>query len=104
MNFAHDSSKIFKEIAPKTFYRAVDKSGLNQNVTDRRQRVVFHTLRHTFASWLVQKGVHLSTIGQLLGHTSMKMTMRYAHLDPTKQTKNAVSCIDDEMIKITNIA
>lgn len=39
-----------------------------------------HSLRHTHASWLVQRGVDLYGVGQLLGHKSSKMTMRYAHL------------------------
>lgn len=65
-----------------SFGRAVDALGLNDGVTDSRGAVVFHTLRHTFASWLAQDGVPLFTIGALLGHTSDKTTRRYAHLCP----------------------
>jgi site-specific recombinase XerD len=42
----------------------------------------FHDLRHTFASHLAMAGVPLHTIGQLLGHKTPGMTMRYAHLAP----------------------
>jgi integrase len=50
----------------------------------------FHDLRHTYASRLVQRNVPLLTVAELLGHTSIKMTMRYAHL-ATETLKHAVA-------------
>lgn len=55
---------------------------LPEQITDARQKVVFHTLRHTFASWLVQRGVPLYTVAELMGHSTIDMTQRYSHLAP----------------------
>ena len=59
-----------------------DADGKSVEIEDTRQRVVFHTLRHTFASWLAQAGTPMYTLAQLMGHRDMKMTQRYSHLAP----------------------
>lgn len=65
-----------------TFDHAVNKIGLNEGITDRKDKVVFHTLRHTFASWLAINGTPIFTVKELMGHKSLAMTERYAHLIP----------------------
>lgn len=65
-----------------TFAKAVSILGLNGGITDRRYKVVFHTLRHTFCSWLASKNVPLYTIGTLVGHKNTRSTQRYAKLSP----------------------
>lgn len=49
-----------------------------------------HTLRHTFASHLVQNGVDLYTVSKLLGHSSIKTTEIYSHLSPNTFQKAIV--------------
>lgn len=45
-------------------------------------RCRWHDLRHTCASWLVQAGVPIYTVAEILGHSSVQVTKRYAHLAP----------------------
>lgn len=66
----------------KTFARVVQALGLNDGVSDPRERVCFHTLRHTYASWAVMAGVPLYVVGRAIGHRTLTMTKRYAHLAP----------------------
>jgi len=45
----------------------------------------FHDLRHTFASYMMMNGAELLTVSRILGHKTINMTLRYAHLSPAFQ-------------------
>lgn len=70
----------------KAFATALRRAG----ITDFH----FHDLRHTFASHLVMAGVDITTVSKLLGHKSLKMTLRYSHLSQG-HLDNAVKMLDD---------
>jgi integrase len=53
----------------------------------------FHDLRHTFASHMVMRGASLKELQEILGHTTMTMTLRYAHLSQEHKLK-AVNLLD----------
>ena len=62
-----------------TFNNAVAKLGLNDDVTDRRFKVTFHTCRHTAASWMVENKTPLYFVKEILGHKNITTTERYSH-------------------------
>lgn len=67
--------------------KTVQTSFNTARATAGLEDVRFHDLRHTFASRLVQGGVPLYDVMHLLGHKSLKMVQRYAHLAPDYQDK-----------------
>lgn len=78
----------------KTFERTIEQLGLNDGIQDRRQKLTFHSCRHTCASWLVQAGIPLFTVQKIMGHSTIALTERYSHLCP-EQFKNAAAALDD---------
>lgn len=69
-------------------WRACAKAGL--------RRIGWHVLRHTFASHLAMRGVPLKVIQELMGHSTIQMTMRYAHLAP-EVARDAVRLLDERI-------
>ncbi|MDD1775976.1 MAG: site-specific integrase, partial [Candidatus Methanomethylicus sp.] len=91
MDYVFKSSKGGRVMeVSDSFARVVERLGFNEGIQDRRYKITFHSLRHTFASWLALQGEALLTIKELLGHKSLEMTLRYAHLMPD-QKRDAVA-------------
>ncbi|MCF7875357.1 MAG: site-specific integrase [Candidatus Omnitrophica bacterium] len=76
--FCNKDGKPYRDIR-KSFVAALNKSGI---INFR-----FHDLRHTFASHLVMSGVDLNTVRELMGHKSLRMTLRYSHLSPAHKQR-----------------
>jgi integrase len=73
--FDKNGKRILGDHACKKFKHYIRESNLPEGLH-------FHSLRHTFASWLVQKGVSLYEVQKLLGHSNIQVTQRYSHLQP----------------------
>jgi integrase len=84
--FHYNGSQMKQDFLVKNFKRYIKKTNLNCKLN-------FHSLRHTFASWLVQKGVSIYHISKLLGHADIKTTEIYSHLR-TDDLSEAVKMLD----------
>ena len=84
--FHEDGKKLYDRKVQRAFRRALKQSGIENH---------FHDLRHTFASYLRQRGGDLHTISKLLGHKDTRMTQRYAHLS-IESLRSAVAVLEGE--------
>lgn len=92
-----------KESAPRTkvFPGNLDRHGRTTPLSRKWARMMehipfegrLHDLRHTFASRLVQRGASIQAVQELLGHATLQMTMRYAHLAPDN-LRSAIDLLD----------
>jgi len=77
------NEKLFKINKERKLRQILDEL-FNENIDnyDTKNKVVIHTLRHTFASHLAINGTPIFTIQKLMNHKDIKMTLRYAKLSP----------------------
>ena len=71
--FRKKNIKLNEDFVSKQFKKAVREAKLND-------KIHFHSLRHSFASALVQRGISLYAVKELLGHGNIKTTQIYSHL------------------------
>ena len=71
--FSHKGQQLYDEWVSKKFHKYIEKSGVNR-------KLHFHSLRHTFATWLVKAGVSIYEVQKLLGHSNVTITQVYSHL------------------------
>lgn len=77
--------------AQKIFQRAKEKAGIRKDVS-------FHSLRHSFATHLLEKGIDIRFIKDILGHFSIKTTEKYLHVKKD-QLIQIISSLDDLWLK-----
>jgi len=92
--FAHHNGQRIQDVK-RAFTSACQRAG----ITDFR----IHDLRHTCAAWLVSAGVALAEVRDLLGHTTVKMTERYAHLAP-ENVRVAVSVLEGNVSRSGHVS
>ena len=75
--------------ASKVFADTVNELKMNEGVFDRKQKVTFHTLRHSFATHLYESTHDLYLTQRSLGHATGAMTARYAKMSENRLREGA---------------
>jgi site-specific recombinase XerD len=83
--FPGPSGHLDPKVCARGLRRACEAAGL--------RAVGWHVLRHTFASHLVMRGVAIKAVQELMGHSTIEMTLRYSHLSP-EVSRDAVALLD----------
>jgi integrase/recombinase XerD len=71
--FTFNAQRVLEDLVTKKFKDYVREAGINP-------KLHFHSLRHTFATWLVQSGVRIYEVQKLLGHSNISVTQICSHL------------------------
>lgn len=86
--YGHKGRPLCYEAAREMFRKYLRKSGLSQ------KGYTLHCLRHTFASELLNAGMRLECLQQLLGHSDIEMTRRYARLTDNTRKEEYFKAMD----------
>jgi len=89
--FLDSKGRKFRTDTVSKWFKKIVKDAAKEIKID--SKIHFHTLRHSFASCLVQKGVSIYEVSKLLGHADIKTTQIYAHLR-SDDLRNAVERLD----------
>ena len=87
----HENTPYTTRSLQQVFHRAKDASRIRQPVT-------FHSLRHSYATHLHERGTDIKIIQELLGHNDLKTTLRYTHVS-NRTLENIVSPFDQLNLK-----
>jgi len=87
---------LFPDVSPEAVSMAFHRVCTLLNISDIR----LHDLRHTFATWLRQRGTELDVIASQLGHRDLRMTKRYARI-AASQVYQAVAGLDTLLLSAT---
>ncbi len=89
-NWIFENSNHNGKISPRTLQRVFEKAAELQGI---KKHVTFHSLRHSYATHLLEGGVDLRYIQELLGHADSKTTEIYTHVS-TKSIQNITNPLD----------
>lgn len=83
--------------SPRDHYRPIKKlNGAHDRACEKSKvHFVLYDLRHTFATRMVEAGIDLATLKDILGHTDIRVTMRYVH--PTQDRQDAAMGVYDKL-------
>ena len=84
--FNYNAAPLKQDFMSKKFRKLVKAAKINPELN-------FHSLRHTFATWLIQKGASIYEVSKLLGHSDLRITEIYTHLQP-EDLRNSIDLLN----------